>query len=414
MVEWFPTTLSADARRLLATRALRGLADGAVSVILPSYLAIIGFDSFRIGAIVFGTLLGSAALTLAVGLGTHRVGQRAVLIWASVLMLLTGIGFFACTGFWPLFAIAVAGTMNPSAGDVSLFLPAEQTALADAVATRDLTAVFGLYNVAGAFAGALGALMSGLPVPLARHAGVTLAAAERAAFLGYALIALCVALIYARLRPSVRPHPTARASPLTKSRHIAIRLSILFSLDAFGGGFVVQALLALWLFRRFNLPVATVGVFFFAAGLLGALSQLLSSSIAARIGRIRTMAYTHLPANAILMLAAVMPGPRSALACLLIRAAMSSMDVPARQSYVMAVVAPEERAAAASVTNVPRSLAAAFAPLPSGALIEASTFGWPLLCAGGLKIIYDLLLLGMFRSTRPPDERPSDTPSAPA
>ena len=405
MVEWFPASGSADARRLLATRSLRGFADGAVSVILPSYLAILGFTSFRIGAIVFATLLGSAALTLAVGLASNRVGQRAVLIWASGLMVLTGLGFFACTSFWPLLVVAVIGTMNPSAGDVSLFLPAEQTALADAVEVRDLTAAFGLYNVVGAFGGALGALASGLPGPIARYTGLSLAAAERGAFLGYTLIALSVALIYGRLRTGTRPHPTARrVSPLIKSRRIAIRLSLLFSLDAFGGGFVVQALLALWLFRRFNLQVETVGVFFFAAGLLGALSQLMSSSIAARIGRIRTMAYTHLPANALLMLAAVMPGPRSALACLLIRSAMSSMDVPARQSYVMAVVAPEERAAAASVTNVPRSLAAAFGPLPAGAMLEATSFGGPLLCAGGLKIIYDLLLLVMFRSAPPPDE----------
>jgi MFS family permease len=415
MVGWFPASLSADARRLLATRALRGFADGAVSVILPSYLAVVGFTSFRIGAIVFGTLLGSAALTLWVGLASNRVGQRVVLLAASGLMLLTGIGFFACTGFWPLFVVAVIGTMNPSAGDVSLFLPSEQTALADAVEVRDLTAVFGLYNVAGAFAGALGALASGLPVLVARHTGWSLATAERGAFLGYSMIAFSVALIYTRLRTGRRPHPAARrASPLTKSRRIAIRLSVLFSLDAFGGGFVVQALLALWLFHRFDLKVATVGVFFFAAGLLGALSQLMSSSIAARIGRIRTMAYTHLPANALLMLAAVMPGPRSALACLLIRAAMSSMDVPARQSYVMAVVAPEERAAAASVTNVPRSLAAAFAPLPAGAMLEASNFGWPLICAGALKIAYDLLLLMMFRSSRPADERPRDGTLGPA
>jgi predicted MFS family arabinose efflux permease len=337
------------------------------------------------------------------------------LIGASGLMFLTGLGFFACSGFWPLFVVAVVGTMNPSAGDVSLFLPAEQTALADAVDVRDLTTVFGLYNVVGAFGGALGALASGLPGPIARSTGLSLAAAERGAFLGYTLIALGVALIYTRLRSGLRPHRTARrGSPLIKSRWIAIRLSLLFSLDAFGGGFVVQALLALWLFQRFDLRVATVGVFFFAAGLLGALSQLLSSTIAARIGRIRTMAYTHLPANALLMLAPLMPGPQSALACLLIRATMSSMDVPARQSYVMAVVEPEERAAAASVTNVPRSLAAAFGPLPAGAMLETSNFGWPLICAGGLKIAYDLLLLVMFRSATPADERRGDGTSRPS
>jgi MFS family permease len=406
MAGWFPERLSADAGRLLVTRAMRGLADGAVSVILPSYLAVIGFDSFQIGAVVFGTLLGSAALTLVVGLASHRIGQRAVLVGASALMLATGLGFFVCSSFWPLFVVAVIGTMNPSAGDVSLFLPAEQTALAEVVAARDLTAIFGLYNVGGAFAGALGALLSGLPAALARHNGWDLAAAERGAFLGYALIALSVALIYAGLPPTARPHADRPpAAPLRKSRRLAVNLAILFSLDAFGGGFVVQSLLALWLFRRFDLRIQTVGGFFFAAGLLGAASQLLSSAIAARIGRVRTMVYTHLPAHLMLMLAAVMPGPRSALTFLLIRASMSSMDVPARQSYVMAVVAPEERAAAASVTNVPRSLAAAFAPLPAGAMMNATTFGWPLICGGALKIVYDLLLLSMFRSVRPADER---------
>lgn len=409
IARWYPASASADARRLLATRALRGFADGAVSIILPSYLAAIGFASFRIGVIVFATLLGSAALTLWVGLAAHRADRRTVLIGASGLMLLTGVGFFVCTGFWPLFVVALVGTMNPSAGDVSLFLPAEQAALADTVATLDLTAIFGLYNVAGAFAGALGALLAALPPSIARHTGWSIVAAERGVFVGYSLIALLVALIYTGLRPNLPSLAAARpTSPLTRSRAVAIKLSALFSLDAFGGGFVVQALLALWLFRRFNLRVETAGAFFFAAGLLGALSQLMSPLIAARIGRIRTMVYTHLPSNAFLISAALMPGPRAALGCLLMRSALSQMDVPARQSYVMAVVAPEERAAAASVTNVPRSLATAFAPLPAGALIEASNFGWPLVCAGGLKIIYDLLLLIMFRSARPADEHPSD------
>jgi predicted MFS family arabinose efflux permease len=204
--------------------------------------------------------------------------------------------------------------------------------------------------------------------------------------------------------PATPNQALGNAPPLAKSRRIVIELSALFSLDAFGGGFVVQSLLALWLLRRFNFSVATLGAFFFVTGLLGALSQLFSPLIAARIGRIRTMVYTHVPANAALMLAALMPGPKSALACLLVRSAMSSMDVPARQSYVMAVVPPEERAAAASVTNVPRSLASAFAPLPAGALLDASSFGWPLICAGGLKLLYDVLLLSLFKSARPADE----------
>jgi MFS family permease len=404
IARWLPASASADAKLLLITRGLRGFADGAVSVVLPSYLVAIGFDAFAIGAIVFGTLFGSAALTLAVGFAGSRLPPRRILIVASGLMFLTGIAFFSVSGFWPLFVIAVVGTMNPSAGDVSLFLPAEQTALADAVAPLDLTAMFSIYNVAGAVAGAIGSLASGVPTLIAGHAGWPITKAERGVFLIYAIVALIVAAIYRRMRIPTHPHAFIRPKPLIKSRRIVIQLALLFSLDSFGGGFVVQSLLALWLFHRFHLNVAAAGTFFFVAGLLGAIAQLISAPIAARIGRIRTMVYTHLPANAFLLIAALMPGPKSAFTCLLLRSLMSQMDVPARQSYVMAVVAPEERAAAASVTNVPRSLATAFAPLPAGAMLAATNFGWPLICAGALKMIYDLLLLIQFRSARPADE----------
>jgi len=391
---------------LLSTRALRGFADGAVSVLLPSYLTAIGFSSTRIGAIVFATLFGSAAVTLCVGLVTHRIGRRRVLLAAAALMFLTGLGFAGIGSFWPLFVVAVVGTLNPSTGDVSLFLPIEQSALAETVAARDLTAMFAAYNVAGAGAGALGALMSGVPVMLAAHHGWSAAGAQRSGFLAYSAIGLIAAILYARLSPAVEAEEQAAdGKPLARSRAVVLRLAALFSLDSFGGGFVVQSLLALWLFRRFNLSVQAAGSFFFAAGLLQAGSQFVSSSLATRFGRINTMVFTHLPSNAFLILAAMMPNAKLALVCLLVRFSMSQMDVPARQSYVMAMVPPEERAAAASVTNVPRSLASAFAPLPAGLMLDYSGFGWPLVSAGGLKIIYDLLLLLQFRSIRPADER---------
>jgi len=186
-----------------------------------------------------------------------------------------------------------------------------------------------------------------------------------------------------------------------------MRLAALFSIDAFGGGFAIQSLLALWLFRRFNLSVQAAGTFFFVAGLLGSFSQFVSSRLAARFGRINTMVYTHIPASGFLILAALMPNATLAVTFLLLRSALSSMDVPARQSYVMAVVPPEERAAAASVTNVPRSLASAAAPVPAGMLLDMTSFGWPLICAGALKITYDLLLLLQFRALRPEDEQPT-------
>ncbi len=404
---WFPPSTTADSRRLLTTRALRGFADGAVSVLLPGYLTTIGFSSLQIAAIIFATLTGSAALALWIGFVANRIGRRRVLLGACALMTATGLGFALVTAFWPLFVVAFVGTLNPSAGDVSLFLPVEQSALAETVETRDLTAIFSRYNVSGAFAGALGALASGLPVTLASRFDWNKLIAMRSGFIVYSAIAIAAALFYRALTAAVETAAPAQATaPLAKSRRIVLHLSALFSLDSFGGGFVVQSLLALWLFRRFNMSIAGAGSFFFVAGLLGATSQLASSWLAARIGRINTMVFTHIPANVFVVIAAMMPNLHLTLMFLLLRFALSSMDVPARQSFVMAVVPPEERAAAASVTNVPRSLATALAPLPAGALLDYSTFGWPLVCAGALKIIYDLLLLAQFRAVKPEDEQP--------
>ena len=183
-----------------------------------------------------------------------------------------------------------------------------------------------------------------------------------------------------------------------------LRLSAVFALDSFGGGFAVQSLIALWLFRRFGMSVETAGVIFFVAGVLSAVSQLLSSWVAERIGLIRTMAYTHIPANLLLIATAFMPTAPLAVACLLARMTLSQMDVPARQSYVMAMVPPEERAAAATVTNVPRSLVSAFAPTLGGLLLAETDFGWPLVACGAIKVAYDLILLGMFRNARPAEE----------
>jgi len=400
-----PPSATADARRLVVTRGLRGLADGAVSVLLADYLSTIGLSPLQIGAIVTGTLLGSAALTLAVGLLGHRLDRRRVLLGSSALMFATGLGFLGVTAFWPLLVVAVAGTLNPSAGDVSVFLPTEQAALTETVEDRHRTAIFAGCNLSGSLAGALGALASGLPVAIANREGWDLAEAERSAFVLYAVVAIVSGAIYLRLSPAMqRTAGPAKAAPLMKSRRIVLHLSALFCLDSFGGGFIVQSLLALWLFRRFALPVETAGAIFFAAGIAAAFSQLVSAKLAAKIGLINTMVYTHLPSNVLLVLVALMPDVKLAVALLLLRMCLSQMDVPARQSYVMAVVPPEERSAAASVTNVPRSLAAAIAPLFAGAMLGRSSFGWPLVCGGVAKAIYDVLLLVQFRAVVPPDE----------
>ena len=374
-------------------------------MLLPSYLSALGLGATQIGIIVFGTLFGSALVTLWAGLAGQRIGRRRLLLGACGLMVATGLGFIYVRSFWPLFAVALVGTLNPSSGDVSVFLPLEQAALAETVVTRELTGIFAIYNVAGALAGAFGALASGLPSLLASRFGWNVIAAQRSGFVAYSAIALIAAVFYRSLSGAVEVDAgPAHIAPLAKSRGIVVRLATLFSLDAFGGGFVIQSLLALWLFRRFNMSVQAAGAFFFAAGLLGSLSQFVSVALAARIGRIRTMVYTHMPSNAFLILAAMMPSAKLTIVFLLLRSSLSQMDVPARQSYVMAVVPPEERAAAAGVTNVPRSLAAALAPVPAGMLLDASSLGWPLICGGALKILYDFLLLLQFRSVKPADE----------
>jgi MFS family permease len=403
----WPDTAHASAKRLLITRALRGFADGVVSVALAGYLSELGYTPSQIGAIVTSTLLGSAALSLIVGLVGGRFDQRRLLLGASLLMAATGLGFTGVTAFWPLLIVAFVGTLNPSAGDVSLFLPLEQSLLAGLVSPRERTQLFALYNLSGAFAGAIGALATGVPAWLALRAGLSLQVAYKATFITYSVVAVIAALIYLGMPAAVRGEASsvaALARPLEKSRKIVLRLAALFSLDSLGGGFVVQSLLALWLFRRFDMSIAATGRVFFFTGILAAGSQLISSRLAARIGHIRTMVFTHLPANLCLMAAAFMPNATLSIGLLLCRMALAQMDVPARQAYVMAVVPPEERAGAASVTNVPRSLATALTPLIAGVMLEYSDTGWPLFCGGAIKVAYDILLLAMFRQVKPLDE----------
>jgi MFS family permease len=398
-----PHGAAPGAERLVLARAIRGAVDGFASLVLVVYLADLGFSQLEIGALVTAMLLGSAALTLAVGLAGGRVRERAVLFAACALMLATGVGWSAFTTFWPLFVVAFVGTLNPSDADVSVFLPTEQSLLAGAVAGNERVALFARYNLAGALAGALGSLAAGLPELAANALGASRAEAFRGAFLIYGLAALAIAALYHGL-PARSAGRDVAPAPLAQSRPVVLRLTALFALDSFGGGFTVKAMLALWLFQRFGLSTQSMAAVFFVASLLSAFSQLGSTWLAARIGLIRTMVYTHLPANAFLVLAAFMPSAPLAVTCLLLRTAFSQMDVPARQSYVMAIVPPEERAAAASVTNVPRSLATALSPSLAGALLALSSFGWPLVIGGALKIAYDLLLLAQFRNAPPPDE----------
>jgi len=390
-----------DVRRVIVGRTIRGFADGFVSVLLAQYLTRLGFSPVEVGAIVTGTLVGSAVLTLGFGLTAHRFELRGLLLAATALMLATGIGFASITWFWPLLLVAVVGTLNPSAGDVSVFLPTEQALVAGRVVQSGRPRLYALYNLGGIFAGALGALLSGIPEAVAHAGGWDVATIQRSGFVLYALCAIAVFLVYRGLRADRErlggATAAARVKVLQTSRHTVLELAGLFSLDSAGSGFVVTSLLVLWLHLRFDLSAGTTAALFFAVGVLGGCSQLLAPRLAARIGLIRTMAFTHIPANVLLALAAFAPTGGVAIALLLGRAMFSSMDVPARQSFVMAVVPPEERAAAASVTNVPRSLASAATPFLAGVLLARSTFGWPLLVAGTMKLVYDVTLLLLYR-----------------
>jgi MFS family permease len=397
---------SGAGRLLLVARSARGWADGVASVLLASYLIRLGLTPLEVGAVVTATLLGSALLTIALGVVGDRLAARSVLVVAAGVMALTGVAFAGLRTFWPLLVVAFVGTLNPSSGDVSVFLPTEQALLSRAGGGRDGTHRFAWYNVLGTLSGAAGALSAAAVVTLAQQAGLSTLNGERLGFVLYAAVGLGVLAVY-RALPSEAPATVSGRNVLAKSRGLVLRLAALFSLDSFGGGFVVQSLLVLWLARRFGLSVEASGKLFFVTGLLAAGSQFLSPRLAARIGHVRTMVYTHLPANLFLIAAGVVPTAPLAVACLLARMALSQMDVPARQAYVMAMVPPEERVAAAALTNVPRSLASAVPPLLVGALLQASSFGWPLIIAGALKAAYDLLLLAGFRHQRPPEPAPA-------
>jgi len=403
-IRLLPREATPDAGVLLRTRAIRGFGDGFVSVLLPLHLATLGMGNTGVGAVVTATLVGSAALTLAVGLLAHRFPRRGLLLRASLLMTATGIGFAVVHDFWPLFVVAFVGTLNPSSGDVSVFLPTEQALLPQTVAASARTSLYARYSLVGSLSAAFGALAAGLPEYVANRTSLGLGSALDGMFLLYGALGLVALVLYRSLSPAIEPAGGKTSRPLGPSKRTVYRLSALFSLDSFGGGFVVQSILALWLFQKFDLSVATAGTIFFWTSLFAAFSQLAAPRLAARIGLVQTMAYTHLPANLFLIATPFMPTLPLAIATLLARSLVSSMDVPARTSYVMAVVTPEERPAAASVTNVPRSLASALGPFPAGYLLGLTTFGWPLVIGGTLKATYDLLLLGMFRKLKPPEE----------
>jgi MFS family permease len=387
-----PRGVSTSAQPVLLARALRAITDGYMAVLLPAYLLALGLSTFGVGIVATATLLGSALATIAVGVWGHRFKSQRLLTGAALLMAATGAAFAGFSSFWPLVAVAFVGTLNPSSGDVSVFLPLEHARLASAASGHARTALFARYSVLGALCAAVGALAAALPDAMTSHAGVSRLAALRAMFVLYAAIGFVVWWLYRERGNDGAAAASLPPAPLGPSRRIVARLAILFSVDAFAGGLVVNALLSLWLLQRFGLSLAQAGVFFFWAGLLSAASQFAAPVVAKRIGLLNTMVFTHVPSSVCLVFAALSSSLPWALGLLLVRSALSQMDVPTRAAYVMAVVTPHERPAAASLTAAPRSLAAALSPALAGALFAGGWISVPLIACGVLKIAYDIVL----------------------
>jgi MFS family permease len=388
--------------RLLAARGVRGFGDGFAAIVLPAYLIAIGFGSFEIGIVAAVSLLGSALVTLGVSYLAPRYQLRDLLRAGAILMAVTGAALNYENLVW-IGAVSFIGTVNPSGGDVGLMIPLEHTLLAHGVPDKDRTRIFARYSLIGAASTAAGALAAALPDVLV-DLGIGKIDAFRLMFCLYGLLGIVAAGLYRGLH-RLAPEQRHVSTPLGPSRRMVYKLAALFSLDAFAGGFVVQSLLALWLFEHFGLSLAAASVFFFWTSVLGALSFPLASWLARHFGLVNVMVFTHIPSSVCLIAAAFAPNLATVLALLLIRAPLTQMDVPTRTSYVMAVVTPAERASAASVTAVPRSLASSISPAFAGALFGAAFSGLPLLLAGSLKIVYDLALLYTCRHVRPPEEK---------
>ena len=388
----------------MVTRGVRAFVDGIAFVVLPAHLTHLGFSATQVGAVVAASLLGSALLTLSAGFLSRRVTPRTLLLATSWIMLITGIALGSVTTFLPLLLISIVTTLNPSAGDVSPFLPIEQAMLSNSVPAEQRTSLFAGYNLTGSLVGACGALCAGVPVFIAQSMNASDQSGRQSAFVFYGLAGLLSLVLYSRLpRIPLAATSTSRTALSPHSRKTVFTLSALFSLDSFGGGFATQAIFALWMLGRFNVSIESLGALFFGAGIISAFSSLIAVRISQRIGLVKTMVFTHIPASVLLILVALSPHVSIAIALFLIRAFLSQMDVPVRTSYVMAVVAPEERAAASSITNVPRSLASALPPLAAGWMLDQTTFAWPLLICAACKITYDLLLLKMFTDVAPSD-----------
>lgn len=399
--------LTRDGRLLFITRIVRLFAYGLLSVILALYLAEVKLSDDQIGLLLSLTLWGDAAISLWITSHADRMGRRRMLMVGAGLMILAGVVFGMTTSFILLTFAAIVGTISPSGNEVGPFLAIEQAGLTQTIPSDHRTQVFAWYNLSGSLATATGALVGGGIASVMQGAGAAPLESYRIVVWVYAALGALLIVLFRNLSATVEvetaPVQAGRLG-LGKSRGIVLQLSALFALDAFGGGFVVQSLVAYWFHLRFGVDAAALGAIFFGANLFAGLSALAAARIAKRFGLVNTMVYTHIPSNVLLILVPLMPSLPLAIAVLLARFSISQMDVPTRQSYVMAVVDPAERAAAAGVTGIARTIGAACSPLIAGAMLAGGLLSLPFFTAGGLKIIYDLTLWRQFSRVKPPEE----------
>jgi MFS family permease len=387
---------------------------GFLSVVLVLYLTELGLNEGLVGLLLSAALLGDAAISLWMTTNADRLGRRRILIAGAALMLFAAVLFALTDRVVLLLIAAIIGVISPSGYEVGPFLPIEQAALAQIVPDERRTQIFAWYNLVGSFATAAGALAGGVLSQLLQQIGLLPLNSYRTIVIVYGVLGLVLGMLFSRLSSSVEALPSDPAPAwyhlgLHRSRRVVLRLSALFGLDAFAGGFVVQSLVAYWFHVRFGVEPAVLGGIFFGANILAGISALASSWAAVRVGLVRTMVFTHLPSNILLMLVPLMPNLLLATIVLFVRFSISQMDVPARQSYTMAVVAPDERSAAAGVTGIARSVGAAISPAVAGVFLSNSVLlSAPFFVAGGLKVFYDILLYRSFRDRRQPIAGPGE------
>jgi MFS family permease len=409
------SSLTRDARLLFATRFLRLFAYGALSVVLVFYLVGLGLSESQTGLLLTATLIGDTIVSLYLTTRADRIGRRRMLIVGAVLMAVAGAIFASTGNWWLLIAAGTIGVISPSGHEVGPFLSIEQAALSHVVTDRNRTSTFAWYSLAGSVATAFGALAGGTTTRLLQQTTMTPVSTYRVVVILYAAFGLILAALFSRLSSAAEAATLGEKralqwtlgglSGLDQSRNRVMKLSALFALDSFGGGFVVQSFAAYWFYLRFGVDPGTLGAIFFWANIFAGISALLASRLAARIGLINTMVATHLPSNILLILVPLMPTLPLAVAVLLVRFSISQMDVPTRQSYIMAVVTPGERSAAAGITGVARTVGAAISPLLVGFMFaRPRLINWPFFFAGTLKIAYDLLLYRAFVTVRAPEE----------